>query len=190
MVKLGIEPATSHDLALFKCPAAKCSGFLVPYEVWRSKKGSTVFTTCYSCKRRYKFSLDVEKSDDWFPALRNFTWRCPFCGEAALDVKRAVGNKVFRVQVSCGKCSKNATKKIEHRIYDVLVAGQQQRPEEVATTTDDKDAVAMETPTSTTIPPKKTYIICPACDLEIEETFRGYCPACGFVFSAIIEDKS
>jgi hypothetical protein len=190
MVKFGIEAATPHDLALFKCPAAKCGGFLVPYEVWRSEKASTVFATCYLCKRRYRFGLEAVKSDDWLPALRNFTWRCPFCGEPSLDVEKAVGNKVFRVQVCCGKCGKSATKKIEHRTYDVLLAGQQQKPEEVTTATDEKPANSIEKPQVPTSPPKKVYIVCPACDLEIEEAFKGFCPACGFIFSANVEERS
>ncbi len=189
MVKLGIEATTLHDLALFKCPAAQCTGFLVPYEVWRSEKASTIFATCYACKKRYRFQLEAAKSDDWLPALRNFTWRCPFCGEPGLDVKKAVGNKVFRVQVSCGKCGKGATKKIEHRTYDVLVAGQQQKPEEVTTTTDEKQSDTMLKPVLPVASRKTVYIICPACELEIEEAFKGYCPACGFVFSADVEEK-
>jgi DNA-directed RNA polymerase subunit M/transcription elongation factor TFIIS len=190
MVKLGIEATTLHDLALFKCPTAQCRGFLVPYEVWRSEKATTVFATCFACKKRYRFELEALKRDDWLPALRNFTWRCPFCGETGLDVKKAVGNKVFKVQVSCGKCGKGATKKIEHRTYDVLVAGQQQKPEEVVTTTDENRVVATKKMPATTATFKKAYIICPACDLEIEEAFRGYCPACGFMFSADVEERS
>lgn len=190
MVKLGIEVATPHDLALFKCPAAQCSGFLVPYEVWRSKNESTVFATCYSCKKRYRFELEAVKRDDWFPALRNFTWRCPFCGEQALDVKKAVGNKVFRVQVSCGKCGKSSTKKIEHRTYDVLVEGDQPRPDVVVTITDETVASTTEKAPIPQPPRKKVYIICPACELEIEEAFKGFCPACGFMFSVDVEERS
>jgi hypothetical protein len=190
MVKLGIEATNSSDLSLFKCPAAKCSGFLVPYEIWHpGTTTTTVFATCYACKKRYRFKLDAARRDDWLPALRNFTWRCPFCGEPDLDVKRAVGNKVFRVQVTCGKCHKSATKKIEHRTYDVLVAGQQPKPECISTTTDEKDTSSPGTNQVPASPKKKVYIICPACELEIEEAFKGYCPACGFVFSADIDDK-
>ncbi|MBN2151074.1 MAG: hypothetical protein JW839_06505 [Candidatus Lokiarchaeota archaeon] len=189
MVNLGIEAAAPRDLAMFKCPAGKCSGFLVPYEIWRSEKESTVFATCYACKKRYKFKLDAVRCNDWLPALRNFTWRCPFCGEPGLDVKKAVGNKVFKVQVSCGKCGKGATKKIERRTYDVLVAGEDQKPEVVATAADANQTEAAPQARVPAAPPKRVYIICPACDLEIEEEFKGYCPACGFVFSRDIEDR-
>ncbi len=202
MVELVFENTTPKDMALFKCPAAQCSGFLVPYEVWRSAKASTVFATCILCKRRYKFKLEAWTCIDWLPALRNFTWRCPFCGEPNLDVKKAVGNKVFRVQVTCKKCGKGATKKIEHRTYDVLVAGQQPKPERIIIPTDEKDTGSSKVdPTdekdtgSSEInqvpasPKKRVYIICPACDLEIAEAFKGYCPACGFMFSAQIAEK-
>ncbi len=93
------------------------------------------------------------------------------------------------MQVSCGKCGKGATKKIEHRTFDVLVTGQQQTPDEIATATDEKETGAAERPVMTAVPRKKAYITCPARDLEIEEEFKGYCPACGFVFCAKNEDR-
>nr|MDO8111696.1 hypothetical protein [Candidatus Sigynarchaeota archaeon] len=192
MVKPTPEAITEKDLAVFKCPAKKCNGFLVPYEIKRNPEKVTIFSTCYDCKKRYKFKLSMDDESAWMPSLRKFTWRCPFCADWDIDIKKAVGFYVFRVSISCNKCQKNASKKIEHEIYEKLMAGIASKPqvsntkpgENLTEHTEPGATPAIKGPAS-----KKKLLVCPACELEITEEFKGYCPGCGFRFSAEIEDR-
>ena len=178
-VKIPADPITLKERETFKCLNGKCKGLLVPFDLAKTSKGLTVYTACYVCKRKFNIEYAEAKIQANLPSIQKFTWKCPRCGENALDIHKATRTKTrFLVESTCGSCKKDNSKSIDPAIYDKLVVLHSKK--QLAIPAGTEGDISPAAATSAKFFPK--YIICPSCQLEITEEFKGYCPGCGFVF--------
>ena len=205
MAKIPPRPITNEDLELFGCPneKSKCNGFLVPYLIERKKALFDVYSQCYSCNKKYKMNLSRLEHEDWFPKLKKFAWKCTSCGGYNVEIKKAVGNKILKVKITCNDCKTNFKKKIEHDTYDLLAGfkeiteieekeeikplAEEKQDEGKKEGMDDEDEkyLAQQRQAELYEKAREQHVICLVCGLKVIGEFKGYCPGCGTKFEAV-----
>jgi ribosomal protein L37E len=179
-VRIPATPITLKERETYKCLNGKCNGLLVPFELAKTSKGLTVYTTCYVCNKKYNIEYAEAKIQENLPSIQKFTWKCPRCGENSLNIRKATGTKTkFLVESTCESCKKDNSKSIDRAIYHQLVTSHSNK-QGVTLTSMGGDNTPAASRSANSFP---RYIICPNCQLEIEDEFKGYCPGCGLVFS-------